>query len=84
MHDYVGARGAALEGLVRAAQEGGEMDPALSPNALAHLCLLLAMGSALVGPDMHAVGDGEWSTLLARVVAAFAPAAPAAETGGTR
>jgi hypothetical protein len=38
---------------------GDEMDPGLSPNALAHFCLLLAMGSALVTPDMHTVGEGE-------------------------
>ena len=46
-----------LADLMRAAQAGGEIDPALSPNALAHFCLLLAMGSALVTPDLHAVDD---------------------------
>ncbi|MDL4817434.1 TetR/AcrR family transcriptional regulator [Actinomadura opuntiae] len=91
MHDYMGERAGMLEELVRAAQAGGEMDGALSPNAIAHFCLLLAMGSALVPPEMHGVGDEEWSALLTRVVAAFAPpgaaarpAGPAAQTGGTR
>ena len=37
----------------------------------------LAMGSVLVPPEMHGVGDEEWSALLTRVVAAFAPADPA-------
>ena len=62
MRDYIGERADWLGDLMRAAQAGGEIDPALSPNALAHFCLLLAMGSALVTPDLHAgrrrrVGD---------------------------
>ena len=50
------------------AQARGELDPALSPAALAHFCLLLAMGSALITPDLHAIGEDEWAALLARVV----------------
>jgi AcrR family transcriptional regulator len=73
MRDYMGERADWLVGLVRAAQTGGELDSALSPNALAHFCLLLAMGSALVAPDLHAVGDEEWAALLTRLVAALAP-----------
>ncbi|MEU0477829.1 TetR/AcrR family transcriptional regulator [Streptosporangium sp. NPDC006013] len=74
MRDYVGERSDWLAGLVRVAQNDGELDPTLSPNALAHFCLLLAMGSALVPPGLHGVDDAEWSTLLARVVAGLAPA----------
>jgi AcrR family transcriptional regulator len=73
MRDYTGERADWLTGLVQAAQTGGELDSALSPNALAHFCLLLAMGSALVTPDLHAVGDEEWAALLTRLVAALAP-----------
>ncbi|MEV4325240.1 TetR family transcriptional regulator [Microbispora rosea] len=80
MHDYVGERAGWLAGLVRAAQDDGEIDPALSPGAVAHLCLLLAMGSALLTPDLHAVGDEEWSALLTRLVAAIAPTDPASRT----
>ena len=75
MRDYVGERGDWLAELVRAAQAGGELDPALSPDALAHFCLLLAMGSALVTPDLHAVAEEEWAALLTRVIAGLAPAA---------
>ena len=50
-------------------------------NALAHFCLLLAMGSALITPDLHTVNDEEWSALLTRVAAALAPAAVTAQTG---
>jgi AcrR family transcriptional regulator len=73
MRAYMGERADWLAGLMRIAQAGSELDSALSPDALAHFCLLLAMGSALVTPDMHAVGDGEWMALLSRVVTALAP-----------
>lgn len=73
MRDYVGERADWIATLVRVAQAAGDLDPALSPNALAHFCLLLAMGSALVTPDMHAVGDEEWTRLLTRVAAGLAP-----------
>ena len=81
MRDYVGERGNWLAELVRIAQADGELDLSLSPNALAHFCLLLAMGSALITPDLHAVGDEEWAALLTRVAAALAPAAVSAQTG---
>lgn len=80
MHDYVGERAGWLAGLVRAAQDDGQIDPALSPGAVAHLCLLLAMGSALLTPDLHAVGDEEWTALLTRLVAAIAPTDPTPRT----
>ncbi|MFG6198392.1 TetR family transcriptional regulator [Nonomuraea sp. JJY05] len=73
MRDYVGERAGWIAELVRAGQGDGELDPGLSPDALAHFCLLLAMGSALITPDLHAVDDAEWSALLTRVVAAVAP-----------
>ncbi len=73
MRDYMGERADWLAGLVEAGQAGGELDPALSPDALAHFCLLLAMGSSLVTPDLHAVGDEEWAALLTRLVSALAP-----------
>ena len=84
MRGYVGERADWLAELMRVAQAGGELDPALSPDALAHFCLLLAMGSALVTPDLHAVGDQEWAALLTRVVTALAPACITTETGTTQ
>ncbi|MEO3813468.1 helix-turn-helix domain-containing protein [Sphaerisporangium sp. B11E5] len=80
MRDYFGERAGWLADLVRAAQGGGEMDPGVSPEALAHFCLLLAMGSALVTPDLHTVDDAEWSALLTRVVGALAPPAASPHT----
>jgi AcrR family transcriptional regulator len=88
MRDYIGERADWLSELVRLAQAGGELDPVLSPNALAHFCLLLAMGSALVPPSLHAVGDDEWAALLARLAAALTPpdvtARPMAQTSTPR
>ncbi|MGP3960182.1 TetR family transcriptional regulator [Nonomuraea sp. 3N208] len=81
MRDYMGERADWLSGLVRIAQNDGELDPSLSANALVHFCTLLAMGSALVTPDLHAVDDREWSALLTRVVSAFAPAGTTAQSG---
>jgi AcrR family transcriptional regulator len=71
MHEYVGERADWLAGLMRLAQAGGELDPALSPAALAHFCLLLAMGSALVTPDLHAIDEQDWAALLTRVARAL-------------
>lgn len=73
LHDYTAERADWLAGLIVAGQEGGELDPSLSPTALAHFCLLLAFGSALLPPEMHAVGDADWAALLARVVSGLAP-----------
>jgi AcrR family transcriptional regulator len=84
MRDYVGERSGWLADLVRVAQADGDIDPVLSPNALAHFCLLLSMGSALITPDLHAVGDEEWGALLNRVATALAPAGSMVErTGAT-
>jgi AcrR family transcriptional regulator len=78
MRDYTGERIDWLAGLVEAGQASGELDPALSPGAVAHFCFLLAMGSAVVTSDLHAVDDAEWATLLARVVRALLPPQQAA------
>ena len=86
MRDYVGERAGCLGALVQVAQRDGELDPALSPDALAHFCLLLAMGSALISPDLHAVDEQDWTELLTRVVAGLTPASltPASLTPAAR
>jgi AcrR family transcriptional regulator len=74
MHGDTAERAGWLGGLVRAAQEAGDIDPELSPDALAHFCMLLAVGSSLLTADLHTVCEEEWATLLARVVGSLAPA----------
>jgi hypothetical protein len=81
MHEYIGERADWLAELMEVAQAGDELDPALSANALAHFCLLLAMGSALVSPNLHAVDDQEWAALLTRIVKALGQADSTAQTG---
>jgi len=84
MREYTRERADWLAGLVQAAQVGGELDPALSPDALAHFCLLVAMGSALLTPDLHAVDDDDWTALLTRIVAALACSDMTVPTGRAR
>jgi AcrR family transcriptional regulator len=83
MRDYVGERADWLGELVGIGQRGGELDPDLSRDALAHFCLLLAMGSALVPPELHGVDGREWSDLLTRVVGALAPQTTTVKAGTT-
>jgi AcrR family transcriptional regulator len=73
MRGYVRERAEWLAGLVRDAQRRGELDPAIAPSAVAHFCLSLAAGTALVSPDLNDVDDGEWAALVARLLAALAP-----------
>jgi AcrR family transcriptional regulator len=74
MRDYVGERADWIGDLIRVAQADGEIDPALSPVALTHFCLLLVIGSGLVTADLHRVSDEDWSALLGRIAAGLAPA----------
>jgi AcrR family transcriptional regulator len=73
MRDLAEERARWLTALMREAQAAGEIDSSLSPAALAHFCLLLGMGSALITPDLHRIGDQEWAELLTRVTAVLAP-----------
>ncbi|MGO8961722.1 MAG: TetR/AcrR family transcriptional regulator [Streptosporangiaceae bacterium] len=82
LRHYVAERADWLADLMRVAQAGDEIDAELSPSALAHFCLLLAMGSALITPDLHAVDDEQWAALLSRVVAGLGRTPP--QTGGAQ
>jgi AcrR family transcriptional regulator len=74
MRDYIAERADWLAGLIEAGQADGEVDSAVSPAAVAHFCLLLALGSSLLPADLHPVDDEEWTVLLTRVVSAVAAA----------
>jgi AcrR family transcriptional regulator len=84
MRDYMGERTDWLAQLIRGAQATGELDADVSAEALAHFCLLLTMGSALVTPDSHAVDEDEWTQLLTRLIAALAPSDPRTQTTPTK
>jgi AcrR family transcriptional regulator len=77
MRGYVRERADWLAALVRDAQDRGELDPAIAPSAVAHFCLALAAGTALVSPDLNDVDDEEWAALLARLLAALTPTSTA-------
>jgi AcrR family transcriptional regulator len=81
MRGYIRERAEWLAGLVREAQGRGELDPAIAPSAVAHFCLSLAAGTALVSPDLNDVDDTEWAALLTRLLAALAPPHPREEMG---
>jgi len=78
MRGYVAERVEWLADVVRTAQAAGELDPALPPSAVAHFCLSLAAGTALVGPDLDDVDEEEWAAFLSRLVHALAPSLGAA------
>jgi hypothetical protein len=42
------------------------------------------VSSALITPDMHAVGEADWADLLTRPITALAPAGPTTQTGTTQ
>ncbi|HVT71471.1 MAG TPA: helix-turn-helix domain-containing protein [Trebonia sp.] len=75
MRGYTSDHASWLAGLVEAGQASGELDASLSPEAVAHFCLLLGFGSSLLTDELHAVDEAEWSALLERVVAALLPTA---------
>ena len=89
MRGYTSDHASWLAGLVEAGQASGELDHGLSPDAVAHFCLLLGFGSSLLTDELHAVNESEWSALLERVVGALLPAAAGyreqqGANGGTR
>ena len=72
MTGYVRERAEWMTGLVEQAQLRGEIDATVSARAIAHLATALAIGSTLLTPDLHDVGDEEWTALLSRVVTSIA------------
>lgn len=74
MSSHVGSRNDWFVHLVRSAQEQGQIDPALDPEALAQFCLVVVLGSALVAPARRDVDDAAWTTLVTRLVDALRPA----------
>jgi AcrR family transcriptional regulator len=81
MRDYVRQRADHLAQQVRDAQGRGEIDPAVSPEAVAHLCLALGLGTALLPPEIHEVDEEAWAGFLARLLTALEPDTLPLQTG---
>lgn len=83
MREYVGERANWLTDLVDLAQSRGEIDPAVSARAVGHFCFLVAIGSALITPDLHEVDEQDWVALLTRLVNSLnSTGTDSARTGG--
>ncbi|MCW2666043.1 MAG: TetR family transcriptional regulator [Frankiales bacterium] len=72
-----------LQELVEVGQAEGDLDPALPAAAVAHLCLVLGLGSALVPSDLHDVDGDAWNALLVRLIDALGPQTAAPGRGTT-
>jgi hypothetical protein len=73
MHAHLGDRAQWIAELVRSAQLTGDLDPAVPADAVAHFCMLLAMGSTLIPHELHGVDPQRWDELLRRLIGALAP-----------
>lgn len=73
MQTYIAERADWLSELVRTGQNEKGIDGELSAEAIAHLFLVVALGSALLPPDIHSVNRAEWSALLSRLIASLGP-----------
>lgn len=82
MGAHLVARNAWFAGLVRGAQDGGQLDPRLDPEAVSQFCLVVLLGSALVAPARPAGDDEGWTTLVTRLVDALRPADTVSEVSG--
>lgn len=80
MRSRLGEQSAWLQELVVVAQAHGEVDDALAPEAIARLCLVVVLGSALV-LDRPADEDA-WAALVSRVVDAIRPPSQPGRSGG--
>lgn len=71
MRQYIGERAQVITERVTKAQADGELDPSCAPDAIAHFLLLLGLGSALLTPDLHEVGEDDWAGLLTTMISAI-------------
>ena len=68
----VGGREDVFADLVAMGQASGQVDGDVDPQAVARLCLMLGLGSLLVGAlDLPPTDQSAWSQLIARLVDGF-------------
>lgn len=67
--EQLGRREALLAGLIDAAQHEGDVDDRVPPAAVARLCVMLGLGSLVVGAlELEPIDDAQWSTLISRLI----------------
>lgn len=70
--DHVGQREAFFATMTRHSQRRGDLDAAVSPDAVARLCFMIALGSLVLRAlDLPRTDPGDWSALLNRIVDSF-------------
>ncbi|HEY8524789.1 MAG TPA: TetR/AcrR family transcriptional regulator [Acidimicrobiales bacterium] len=70
--DHVGQREAFFATLVRHSQRRGDLDGDVSPEAVARLCFMIALGSLVMRAlDLPRTDPDDWSALLHRIVDSF-------------
>jgi AcrR family transcriptional regulator len=70
-----------LTGLLRAAQDRGDIDADLSAQAVVRFVLMVALGSLVIGAlDLPPTNRGEWTSLIARLVDNIRTPAPGVRT----
>lgn len=69
LHRNVVDKESLIAALLRAAQEAGDIDPTIPPDAAARFCMTLAMGSLVVTAlGLPPTDPDDWSALIARLV----------------
>lgn len=72
-------REAFMAELMRQSQRAGDLDPTVSPEAVARFCLMVVMGALLSRVvDLPPVDPTDWSRFMTRLVDEFRPGAPGA------
>jgi AcrR family transcriptional regulator len=69
LRESIGAREERLAELIRLGQQSGEIAPAVSPEAVSRLCMLLALGAVVTRAiDLPAPPADDWDAVIASLV----------------
>jgi AcrR family transcriptional regulator len=70
--DHVGESEGFFASLIRHSQRRGDVDPAVSADAVSRLCFMIALGSLVLRAlDLPRADPADWSDLLHRIVDSF-------------
>lgn len=69
LRDSIAAREELLSAVIRRGQDAGEIAPAVSPEAVSRLCMLLALGAAVTRAiDLPSPPADEWDAVIGTLV----------------